>query len=392
MEDVRKSNAFASVDLSIRHIRARSLKHNLKKLDNHIYAVNEGENDRYNECRSDILNGVIGGKHYSASFASGGTWVQIEKVDNDFVTEQVGGGDRGNVYGFSYASRMRLLRAMAKLDRSGISINNVIFVTLTYSELTEQNKGISGKEYKRHLKNITDSIYRKYGGFGVWRWELQKRMVGHFHMIWYGVRYIDMDWIRKRWNEITQGTEKHFASGTRVERARSWLGTSLYGSKVMGYVAKDESTVAQRKHMKDIHIGRVWGIVNRSEYKENIALVDADLEEEVYQEMVRTYRRLQKSWKFKKGDYKGWQKQKHWFDSWNRLRTCKLQFFMENNVFIKLLDYAYKKVKSKVKDIVSGKWNAIGLIGVTDGVMDGHSDSFKSGFGSWSSKVTECYS
>lgn len=138
---------------------------------------------------------------------------------------------------------MRLLRALAKLDRSGISINNVIFITLTYSELTENNKGISGREYKRHLKNITQAISREYGGFGVWRWELQKRLVGHWHMIWYGVRYIDMDWIRKRWNEITQGTAKHFASGTRVERAKSWLGTALYGSKVMGYVAKDETTV-----------------------------------------------------------------------------------------------------------------------------------------------------
>ena len=45
----------------------------------------------------------------------------------------------------------------------------------------------------------------------------------------------------------------------------------------MGYVAKDETTVAQRKHMKDIHIGRVWGIVNRDEYKEHIVLVDADV-------------------------------------------------------------------------------------------------------------------
>ena len=141
---------------------------------------------------------------------------------------------------------MRLLRALAKLDRSGISINNVIFITLTYSELTENNKGISGREYKRHLKNITQAISREYGGFGVWRWELQKRLVGHWHMIWYGVRYIDMDWIRKRWNEITQGTAKHFASGTRVERAKSWLGTALYGSKVMGYVAKDETTVLNR--------------------------------------------------------------------------------------------------------------------------------------------------
>ena len=88
---------------------------------------------------------------------------------------------------------MRLLRALAKLDRSGISINNVIFITLTYSELTENNKGISGREYKRHLKNITQAISREYGGFGVWRWELQTRLVGHWHMIWYGVRYIDID-------------------------------------------------------------------------------------------------------------------------------------------------------------------------------------------------------
>lgn len=382
MVDCRKSNAFASMDWTIAHKRASTLENNIKLLNNNIYEVNKDE--IAGDGGSSNLNGVR--KYYGCSFADGGTWVQLEKIDAVNANNQVGGGDRGLVYGFSRGSRLRLLRSMAKLNRSGIDISNVIFITLTYSELTVQNRGISGREYKRHLKNITDSIMRKYGGFGVWRWELQKRMVGHFHMIWYGVNRICMDWIRKRWNEITQGTEKHYASGTRVERARSWLGTSLYGSKVMGYVAKDESTYAQRKHMKDIHIGRVWGIVNREEYKENVALVDADMEEQEYQELVRIYRRLQKSWKFKSGDYKGWKQLKNRFDSWARIGNVKLQFFMESDIFIKLLEWIKKKTKLTLKDFESGKWNMDLCAGV--GLVD---DDFKSGFNSWSNGVTNAY-
>ena len=45
--------------------------------------------------RNHNLNGYTISTHYNCSFASRGTWVQIEKIDNDFVTEQVGGGDRG---------------------------------------------------------------------------------------------------------------------------------------------------------------------------------------------------------------------------------------------------------------------------------------------------------
>ena len=74
-----------------------------------IHGWSQTRNDRsdrpWNKVeRSDQDQWSSIGKYFGASFANGGTWCQLEKFDGAVVTQQVGGGDRGNVYGFSYAS------------------------------------------------------------------------------------------------------------------------------------------------------------------------------------------------------------------------------------------------------------------------------------------------
>ena len=101
--------------------------------------------------------------------------------------------------GMSYASRKRLLNSMAKLDSNSRSIDKkeVLYLTLTYDEKVERH------EYKKHLNDITQAITKKYGGFGVFRWELQKQKSnGSIRFVWYGVPYMCHKWLAKRWDEI----------------------------------------------------------------------------------------------------------------------------------------------------------------------------------------------
>ena len=102
-----------------------------------------------------------------------------------------------NTYEMTGASRKRLLNSMAKLDRCSIDKKEVLYVTLTYDEKVERH------EYKKHLNDITQAITKKYGGFGVFRWELQKQKSnGSIRFVWYGVPYMCHKWLAKRWDEI----------------------------------------------------------------------------------------------------------------------------------------------------------------------------------------------
>ena len=343
--DTDASNA--SVGLSITHKCSSKLEHNQKEhsTDVSIYESLNAKSLNAEQRKQLAIQSAI--SYRKATFASGGTYASLERKGSS-LTPQIGGGIRGNTYGMSYASRKRLLNAMAKLDRCSIDQREVLFLTITYDELTSRNKLIRGTEYKRHLKNITQAIIREYGGFGVWRWELQKRLVGHFHFVWYGVRYICHEWLAKRWNEIIGGSKEHLEAGVQVEPSRSWKGTAIYGSKTMAYVAKDESTYEQREHMEEIHIGRVWGICNRQEYENHIELREVEVTEKAHTQLLREYRKLQKSWRCRKGDYKGWKQMKRWMGSWMKLENLKIEFYMENDEFDKLVSY-YVNIDKKSK-------------------------------------------
>ena len=92
----------------------------------------------------------------------------------------------------SNATRERLLDVVAKQDSS------MVFLTLTCDENTD----IMGKkQYKRYLKNITQAIIREYGGFGVWRCELQKDNTALMHL---GIpsKGMDLDIVDEKKQEV----------------------------------------------------------------------------------------------------------------------------------------------------------------------------------------------
>lgn len=169
----------------------------------------------------------------------------------------VGGGARGVVTGFSSASRRRLMRLIASLERG----ERPIFVTMTYPDMFPDQL----EKWKRDVDVFGKRLARKYERAGfVWRIEFKERQSGgnkgrvapHFHLLVYGVGYRDLlAWVPGAWwGVVASGNDTHLRVGTRVERIHSWGGVMRYVGK---YIAKEDDYPDDWK-------GRAWGVVGRS--------------------------------------------------------------------------------------------------------------------------------
>jgi len=168
----------------------------------------------------------------------------------------VGGGARGLVTGFSSASRRRLMRLIASLERAA----RPIFVTLTYPDLFPNEQA----KWKRDLDVFGKRLARKLllAGF-LWRIEFKERRTGasagrvapHFHLLVYGAGYRDLlGWVSNAWWEVVgSGNADHLKVGTRVERIYSWGGILRYVGK---YIAKVDEYPADWQ-------GKAWGVIGR---------------------------------------------------------------------------------------------------------------------------------
>ena len=96
----------------------------------------------------------------------------------------------------SNATRERLSNVVAKQD-SSIEPKDLMYMTFTIGE----NTGIRGREYKRHLKNITQAIIREYGGFGMWRYELEKDNTALMHLC-IASKGMDLDIVDEKKQEV----------------------------------------------------------------------------------------------------------------------------------------------------------------------------------------------
>jgi len=161
------------------------------------------------------------------------------------------GGLRGDVVGFSKQARKRLIEKILATDLT--AMGRAIFVTLTY-----HLPPTSSKKARANLFAWWERVKRRWGG-GVsclWRMELQKRGVEHFHLVIFGVDFMPKDWLSKSWWEVCgKVTEEHLKAGTRVENIRSKRGVVWYVAK---YISKAEEGVTT---------GRVWGLLGRKNWK-----------------------------------------------------------------------------------------------------------------------------
>jgi hypothetical protein len=163
---------------------------------------------------------------------------------------------RGKIRGFSYKSRLRLLRFMARLRMLGV---RATFITLTYRGYP------SNAQAKRNLHAFLEHIRRCYPSAScVWRMEYQSRGSIHFHLLCFNLPYWDWKEILATWKGITDQD----ISRIDVRLVRSRRGVMSYVAK---YIAKVERRVKKtflvfvpylhkaRKWRK----GRFWGYHNK---------------------------------------------------------------------------------------------------------------------------------
>lgn len=172
--------------------------------------------------------------------------------------EAVGGGKRGKISGFTYNSRLRLMRTIARI-RTDVALP--LFITLTYPSFFP-----SPGEAKKNLQAFFERLKRAFPEAGeLWKMEPQERSAPHFHMLAWGVELMDLFcWVPKNWYEIAgHGDENHFkwhmgllGNGNKhcVQQVESWRGVWNYAAKYLGKVQEVPGWEWP---------GRFWGVINK---------------------------------------------------------------------------------------------------------------------------------
>lgn len=171
---------------------------------------------------------------------------------------------RGVVKDFSPRSRSRLLRLVASFDvEKAAKDNPVIFLTLTYGQLYPTD------DYaKRHIQTLIKRLVRFAPDCsGLWRVELQKRGAPHFHVMVFGLPFLDKLVLAAAWGAVigqefwdTSTIEKFGVAVppfTRIEAIRNTRKAFGYVSK---YVAKlpDNNLLEQSKQAAKLVVKNIY--------------------------------------------------------------------------------------------------------------------------------------
>lgn len=190
------------------------------------------------------------------SYRPGGRQVVVTRERTQGDAEQKGGGVRGEITGFSAASKRRLMRVFASLRRD----EKPLFLTLTYHEQEP-----AADRAKRDIDALAKAIARKCSASRwsfIWRMEYQKRGAIHFHLLIYGVKWMPKEWIKKAWHRITGETSKeHLEMGAWIEFVRHPGKVTRYVQK---YLCKPASRASRASSStEEQYTGRFWGVRNR---------------------------------------------------------------------------------------------------------------------------------
>ena len=190
------------------------------------------------------------------------------KVSRGGVSAQVGGGKRQNIKQFSKQSRQRLMRTIARIRRDA---DLPMFVTLTYP-----NDYPHPAKSKVHLDMFFKRFHRRYPkAGGIWKLEPQERGAPHYHLLIWGVEYLELlKWVPQAWFEIAGGGDElhlkwhkgQLGNGNLpcVAKVKSFKGVWAYAAK---YLGKTFEAAGWGK----MWTGRFWGVIGR----ENIPFGEA---------------------------------------------------------------------------------------------------------------------
>ena len=158
---------------------------------------------------------------------------------------------RGEIKGFSKASRKRMIRECARLG-SAIPI----FVTLTYPKDYPSDPS----QWKRDLDSWWKRAKRKDASLSaIWRLEPQERNAPHYHLLIYrkdGKRpFLPHQWVSASWAAVTNGNSD---SCSRVEALKSHRGGMFYAAKYCAKLGDGSVPGGWEK------VGKHWGKLNVS--------------------------------------------------------------------------------------------------------------------------------
>ena len=126
------------------------------------------------------------------------------KVSRGGIVVAPKGGKRGVVKCFSKASRLRLMRTIAKIR---LDAPLPVFITLTYPFNFP-----SPIESKKHMEVFEKRLFRAYPEIGIiWKLEPQERGAPHFHILAWGVSVEKLgEFVPYAWHDIAgDGDENH---------------------------------------------------------------------------------------------------------------------------------------------------------------------------------------
>jgi len=150
---------------------------------------------------------------------------------------------RGNIVGFTRASRMRMLRTLATIDwrRCG----RCLFVTLTYPDSCFDGRPESShRERYLFLRAVENYLGKEIAC--LWRVEWKRRLTGvskgsfapHVHLLVFGCSFIPWMVVRRLWSNVLH-VDGPIA--TDVRRVEGNERTARYVSKYVGKVADADS-------------------------------------------------------------------------------------------------------------------------------------------------------
>jgi len=220
-----------------------------------------------------------------------GSLVQVKRAMS-WEIEEIG-GKRGKISGFSDASRRRMMRKIAKMERA----SKPLWFDLTYPDEFYSDR-YNGKRLKEdHLKKFFQRLEYLYPNAGfIWKLEYQSRKSGlhvgkffpHFHMLVWGLKDVDLYKLQKKvaviwWEVCGKLSENHLKAGTSVERIRSPRGVFWYASKYMTKTVED-----MREFDQDAQaVGRWWGVKGNDNLPFSVCEVITTYDDEQLQKIIR---------------------------------------------------------------------------------------------------------
>ena len=193
-----------------------------------------------------------------------GALVQVRHLGGDGPVSVDGEGlgvvreaaKRGCIGGFSRGSQLRFIR----LCESVREREQPVFLTLTYPASEVE----VARQCKVHMERFRKRLDRAWPGCrGLWKLELTKRMVPHFHLLLWGIGDLlrFRMWALEAWADVVGIGGAHRRAGISAEWARSRRKTTFYMAKELGKSAK---------YAGEWNLGRAWGCI----FRKRLALAD----------------------------------------------------------------------------------------------------------------------